>query len=160
MIKGVWRVLEEHLKGRAGTLDVPMQLLPHLKQLLMLERQSTTDHLLPISAFHIAWLVTFAMIIEGARIFFCYRGKYLSSSSRQSMWLFWNSLNRASIRRSNSILDFSKQVERATRNRRIVKVRNIRITNLWEQGEVKLLSLLLADQMRGKPGGWASSLLQ
>ena len=70
VIKGVWRVLEEHLKGRAGTLDVAMQLLPHLKQLLLLERQSTTDHLLPISAFHIAWLVTFAMIIEGARIFF------------------------------------------------------------------------------------------
>ena len=69
MIQGVWRVLEEHLKGGAGALDVPMQLLPHLKQLLLLERQSTTDHLLPLSVLCIAWLVTSAMMIEGERIF-------------------------------------------------------------------------------------------
>ena len=68
MIKGVWRVLEEHLKGGAGALDVPMQLLPHLKQLLLLERQSTTDHLLPLSVLWIAWLVTFEIMIAGARI--------------------------------------------------------------------------------------------
>ena len=47
MIEGVRRVLEEHLEGRAGALDVSMQLLPHVKQLPLLERQSTTDHLLP-----------------------------------------------------------------------------------------------------------------